>query len=274
MWGGWVICALVFEFLLCFVLGNGKFKRRSFVSHVTQSSSFLYRRFHPQHLFFSLQHPDIFARGLFLLSAHKQIQDQRHSAHTETHNINKDFNLCVYAKPAFAIQTSRPQPITTNPITFYMQHLISRKGYLDLSEQYSDLSKHMWTIVCACVYGCACVCVYVFADLQVILWLAPRHVWLAACRFHHIAPETETDLVASHPQVSLSLSLSLSLPLSLFPCWLTLVSSGRPSCGEALWLKRQNKSSYCHLWSSCPVHEFLPLSLSVLYTHTHTHARR
>lgn len=158
-------------------------------------------------------------------------------SHTDTQH-KQEFHLYVYAKPAFAIQIRRPQPITTNPITFYMQHLISRKGLLGLGAERCDSSKHMWD---------RCVCEW--ADLQVIPRLAHRHVWLAACRFHHIAPETETDLMASHPQVS----LFLPPPLSLFVSqsgwaelwarrWLTLVLSGRPSCREALWLKRQNKA--------------------------------
>lgn len=98
-----------------------------------------------------------------------------------------------------------------------------------------------------------CLCVSVWADLQVTRRSAHRHVWLATCLFHHIAPETETDLMASHPQVLLFLSLSFSYFLSAFlspsdwaKLWahhcLTLVLSARPSYREALWLKTQNKA--------------------------------
>lgn len=126
-----------------------------------------------------------------------------------THH-KQGFNLCVYAKPAFAIQTSRPQPITTNPITVYMQHLISRKVCSGLCEQCRDSNEHTLPFVRACQCVCMSPC---WLTRRLFPGLARRHVWLAACRFHHIAPETEADLVASSPT---GLSLSVSPPLCLF----------------------------------------------------------
>lgn len=129
---------------------------------------------------------------------------------------------------AFAIQPSRPQPITANPINFYKLHWIWRKVCLNLREQCCDSNRHMLMIVCARelrAHNC------VLADLQVIPWLARCHVWLAACRFHHIAPETETDLVASHPQVSLLLFLHLPLSFSLCLSCCPTELSFEPSVG-------------------------------------------
>lgn len=95
-------------------------------------------------------------------------------------------------------------------------------------------------------------------------WLVIMSDWLPA-GFITLRQRQKQTLWPPHPQVSLSLFLLLSVSFcpSLFAsqsdwaelwgeCWLTLVLSGRPSCGEALWLKRQNKSSHCYLWSSCP----------------------
>lgn len=79
--------------------------------------------------FLSLQ--DTLAQGLYSQSAHKEIQQPQPQqrcigmcARNDSQH-KQGLSLCVYAKPAFAIQPSRPQPITTNAITFYMQHLIS-----------------------------------------------------------------------------------------------------------------------------------------------------
>lgn len=154
-----------------------------------------------------------------------------------THH-KQGFNLCVYAKPAFAIQTSRPQPITTNPITVYMQHLISRKVCSGLCEQCRDSNEHTLPIVRACQCVCMSPC---WLTRRLFPGLARRHVWLAACRFHHIAPETEADLVASSPT---GLSLSVSPPL----CLSSSLSLSVPRCLPLSPIEPSFEASVGWLW--------------------------
>lgn len=121
--------------------------------------------------FFLHQNIHFKPRVLFAVSAQTDTAVARETADRTRGFI---FFLFFFAKPAFAMQTSRPQPITTNPITFCTQHLISGEGLLRPRRTMLRF-RHMRMIVCVCVL-CLYVCVCLLADLQVIPRLARRHV--------------------------------------------------------------------------------------------------